>query len=336
MSNEIINNNTNTTSTTNNAQATTGNNITIINLKHENNLSIVNTLRTQFGNGIDNLNIFPYQNGVKMVQFKFHKDNKRMFVEYPAFMATITPDYATLFLKKDGEPFPSVAYRVHKRSVAEKVTANATLNEYINTKVTDIPTFLESELTNESKVVMENLEISVLLRILEKEKTENTKLTYNRVFDLIRSKINESKDCGYLEKLCKTCVMLNVTFADKSLVNFNSIELFPKEQKVVAKVVKEPKMPTVKEPKAPKATTTAKPKKAVAKVTKEKLDTAITKAKEDKAVKEETKKIIEEAKTIKEFTNPTEVPTLENIETEVKPQAITINENMVDSIIDSI
>lgn len=331
MSNEI--NNTNTTNT----QATSTNKLSIINLKNENNLKVTNDLRTKFGSGIDNLNIFPYQRGVAPVQFKFHKDNRRLFVEYPTFMAVVTPDYVNLFLKKDGEPFPSICYKVTKKQVSEKVSDNEILDGYVNTKVTDVATFLESELTNESKVVMDNLEISVLLRILEKEKTEGSKYTYSKVFDLIRSKINESKDCGYLEKLCKTCVMLNATFADATLLNFAPIDLFPKE-------VKQPKEKVVKQPKEPKAKVAtpkvakAKPatKKAAPKVTKEKLETAIAKAKEDQIVKEETKAMIQEAAVIKEFKNPTDVPTLENVDTEVKHEPVKINEELVESIIDSI
>lgn len=327
MSNEI--NNTNTTNTQ--ATSTTLNNITIINIKNENNLQTVNSLRSKLGNNVDNFNILPYQSGAALVQFKFHKDNRRLFIEYPAFLATITPDYINLFLKKVGEPFPSICYKVKKNQVAEKVTNNEILNGYINIKVNDVVTFLESELTNESKVVMDNLEISVLLRILEKEKLEGGKYTYSRVFDLIRSKINESKDCGYLEKLCKTCVMLNATFADASILNFSAIDLFPKEEK-------QPKAKAAKEPKAPKETKVKETttKKTATKVTEEKLETAIAKAKEEQVIKEETKAIIQESEVIKQFINPTEVPVLENIETESKYEPVVINEDLVNSIIDSI
>lgn len=312
MSNEMNTNNANTTVSTENTNKLS---ISIINIKHANNLNAVNAIRANIGSNIDAFNIFPYQVGANLVQFKFHKDGKRLFIEYPAFMATITPDYANIYLKKQGEPFPSICYKVKKANVEEKLSGNEILDNYINTPVADLTAFLESELTNESKAVMDNLDISVLLRILEKERNETKKeYSYAKVFDLIRSKINETKDVGYLEKLCKTCVMLRATFIDGNITTFESIPLFQKETKSAT-----PKAPKVKQPK----------------VTKEKENKAMEEAQKEIKHKEEVKAVIKESSQIKPFTNPIEVPVLKNIN-EGQEKEVTINETMVESIIDSI
>lgn len=325
MSNENTNTNTNETITTNEVNTTvTTNKITIVNIKNNNNLNTANALRAKFGSNIDGFNIFPYQNGVAPVQFKFHKDNKRLFVEYPSFMAIVTPDYTNMYLKKQGEPFPSICYKVKKANV-EELVSNDIINTYINSDASDITTFLESNLTNESKVVMDNLEISVLLRILEKEKTETKQeYTYSRLFDLIRSKFTESKDCGYLEKLCKTCVMLNQTYFDTTKLEFGAIDLFPK--------VKQEKL--FKEPKAPKEPKTVKAPKAV-KAKETKVNNA-EEAKLEKARKEAEKEAVKVSEVIPEFTNPVNVPVLKNVNDEPKKDDKEIDEKAVASIIDSI
>ena len=312
MTNEInsINNNSNNQEGNN---TMTTKSISIVNLKNANNNNVVNAIRAKFGANIDNLNIFPYQSNTAPVQFKFHKDNKRLFVEYPAFNAVVTPDYANIYLKRDGEGFPSICYKVSKKNV-ESVLTNDVLNNYINTPVTDIATFLESSLTNETRAVMDNLEITVLVRILEKEKTEGKKeYSYANLFDLIRSKMAESKDIGYLEKLNKTCVMMWETYSNPTNLSFKAIELFAKTEKVV-------KTATTKTPKAPKAV----------------KNTVVEKAKAEKVKKEAVKTAIKESTVISEFKNPEEVPVLENINDGSENQRVEINEELVAGIIDSI
>lgn len=236
---------------------TTKNTITLINLKDPNNSVFVEKLRAKLGNAIDNITIFAYQNGVQPLAHKFHAKQNKLFVSYPRFNMMTTSSGVFLYLKRIGENFPSVCYRIKKSDVKTKLS-NDEINNYINETV-DTEKFLEDIITNETKVVMDNLKISVLIKAIEKikkaDETDNGPITYARLFDMIRTKLDEVVDSGYLDLLNRTCVMIWETWSNPANVNFKYKTITPepkKKQKVFTKntssdsiikdIVKEPKV----------------------------------------------------------------------------------------------
>ena len=218
---------------------TTTNNIVIVNLKATENASMVEKLRTKLGNAVDYITTFAFQAGSEPLMYRAHDKQKKVFVEYPRFNLITTPNAIYLYLKREGESMPSACYKIKKSDCPVRLVSDA-INAYINETV-DNKAFLESELTNETIVVFDNLKVGVLIKTVEKDKAKAENMqggtTYARMFDLIREKLNEVVDSGYLDLLNKTCVMMWQTFNDTKNLNFEPLEI------VVEKVAKEPKAP---------------------------------------------------------------------------------------------
>ena len=291
--------------------------ITIINLEHESNKPLVEKLRGKLGKIIDNMPLFAYQNGVEHQQYKVHEKQNRLFMEYPRFNLMTTPTAIYLYLKREGEGFPSVCWKIKKSDVKTVLTVKE-INEYINQTV-DYKNMLESTLTNETIVVIDNLKVTVLIKTLEKQreqsKTTSDPITYSKLYDLIRSKFDEVLDSGYLDLLNKVCVMMWETWSNPTNVNFEAKEI-KKEVKSVVKKEQKPKVDAKKEP---------------AKV-------------KEQAVKEEaTKKEVTEVehpkvvtpKTIPGFSAPANVPNLENVnvQEEATREIPTVNQAVADKAI---
>jgi hypothetical protein len=228
------------------------NSIKIINLKNETNQVIVEKLRSKLGSNIENTSLFAYQNGVEPISYKFHEKQKRFMVEYPRFNMITSPSAIYLYLKRIGETFPSKCYKIKKNDVPN-VESFDEINRYINEEVDVVP-MLESELKNETLLVMDNLKIGVLIKTIEKERSKSDEvagaITYNDLFEIIRGKFSDVVDSGYLDLLNKTCVMIWETFNNPSSVNFEAIE------------INKPKKETKKN-KADKAKVATEPKKEV-------------------------------------------------------------------------
>ena len=286
--------------TTNNE--TVKNTITIVNINNESNKNLVEKLRAKLGKMVDSLPLFAFQNGVEPIQYRFHEKQNRLFIEYPRFNMMTTPTAIFLYLKRIGESFPSSCYKIKKTDVKTILTVDE-VNNYIN-ETFDPKSFIESTITNETNVVIDNLKVGVLIKTLTKDNTteKNTDpLTYNRLFDLIRSKFNTVADSGYLDLLNKTCVMMWETWSNPSSVNFE-----PKE---------------LKKEKAEKVKTTT----PVTKKTTKKNETKEN-GSGDTVIKDNVEKV--EKGTIPTFTPPTETPTLENV---IKNEAKEVTEKSSDA-----
>jgi hypothetical protein len=204
------------------------NSIKILNLRNENNKVIVEKLRDKLGSNIENTALFAYQNGVEPISYKFHEKQKRFMVEYPRFNMITSPSAIYLYLKREGESFPSKCYKIKKTDVINNLETFDEINNYINEKV-DVTPMLESTLKNETILVLDNLRIGVLLKNIEKERAKAEEvggaITYNDLFEIIRSKFCDVIDSGYLDLLNKTCVMIWETYNDPSSVNFEALEI---------------------------------------------------------------------------------------------------------------
>jgi len=283
---------------------TTNNNIVIVNLKATENATMVEKLRGKLGAAVDYITIFAFQAGSEPLMYRAHDKQKKVFVEYPRFNLITTPNAIYLYLKREGESMPSACYKIKKSDCPVRLVSEE-INKYINETV-DNKAFLESELTNETIVVFDNLKAGVLIKTVEKDKAKAENMqgstTYARMFDLIREKLNEVVDSGYLDLLNKTCVMMWQTFNDTKNLNFEPLEL-------VIEKVKEPK-------KTKEATTETKPQAT-------------------KKVKEVKEKPV--ATPEAEFVKPENTPVLENIYDEQKgAEEVKVDEAAVQAVVDSI
>jgi len=203
---------------------TNQNAITIVNLTDPKNLPIFEKLKAKLGAMTDELTLFAYQNGIEPLSYKYHEKQKRLFVEYPRFNMLANAKQVVLYLKRNGEAFPSKCFKIKKTEIKTSLTSEA-INEYINETV-DVRTYVDSPLNNEINVVMDGLKVNVLLKAIEKERKVSGAtgpITYAVLYDMIRSKFDEVVDCGYLELLNKTCVMMWQTYDDPSAVIFKAL-----------------------------------------------------------------------------------------------------------------
>lgn len=273
-------------------------NITIVNLKDPSNATLVEKIRVKLGNVVDNITIFAFQNGVEPISYKYHEKQKKLFVMYPSFNLITTNTVVQLYLKRDGETFPSKCYKIKKSDVKDKLISQE-INDYINEEFDPIP-YLESVLTNETIVVFDNLKVGVLIKTIEKEKEKSDGMdgqtTYARMFDLIGSKMNEVLDSGYLDLLNKTCVMMWQTWNDPTSLNFEPCKIDKKKEKA------------------------STPKTDVKRV----------------APKVEKTEELEKEKAIPTFVNPDVTPPLENLNEAKEPESVEVDQEAVNKVIEEI